>query len=234
MQNMFDIVLLRGVMSRVGEEEGVAHLWYRLGEGAVVEEVAGVQVYVDGELFDVLPVGDHGVGEAWLPLDRGVSHRVELVAVQEDVWRARDVQAWEPPVVDRAGVAVLRDERLPAGAGVRVALDGDTVHQAAMWGPGDPRSGFGGWFGVGGFGFDAASGPGLGEGPLGWGPLGSDGEPWRWRDGRLPAGEHSVTAEATDSGGRVVEASTATVTIAANPLPGGVRATMDGAWVLRW
>jgi hypothetical protein len=76
-------------------------------------------------------------------------------------------------------------------------LDDGQVPRIPLWPRDEHRGGFGVLFGYGGFGHDDATGPGVGEGQLGCGPLGSDGTAWRWRARGLDAGGHTLEVRAT-------------------------------------
>jgi hypothetical protein len=98
-----------------------------------------------------------------------------------------------PPTQPAASLSLLRDISLPVDALVTVRDDTTGLgERIAMFEPGDPRGGFGAVFGEGGFGYDASTGPGLGAGELGFGPLGSDGNALRWRSERLHPGTNSI------------------------------------------
>jgi len=200
----FELTLGRAVMQDHGEHDGLVHLWWR--DRSAAERL--VQVYVNGELADV--IADPQQRELWLIIDRSRPHRIELLAVPADepdaLWQARPdrLSSWDPPIQSSAEALVLRDESLPVDTKIEVAVDGETVAVGNLW-PGDAaRSGFGGWFGLGDFGQDAASGLGLGRGELGLGPLGRDGTAWRWSDPTLKPGPHVVTLTAKSVEGRRV------------------------------
>ncbi|MEM8737672.1 MAG: hypothetical protein AAGG38_04240 [Planctomycetota bacterium] len=197
--SVFGLVLGRAVEDRYGEHDGLVHVWWRL----VSEQEVWVRVYIDGVLTEV--VTDPGQRDVWLVTDRTRACHVELcaVAVGETAWSA---ERWDVRERDRVGVVMLRDETFAVDARVRVELAGGVKVESAMW-PGDAaRSGFGGLFGLGGFGRDAASGLGLGRGELGHGPLGIDGEAWRWRSPALPDGAYAVGVSVRDAAGRRVSA----------------------------
>lgn len=203
-QEVFELVLARPTATEGGEDAGAVHVWWSAPEQG--ERV--VQVYLDGRLVEVSQ--DPSVRELWLICDRRRAHRVELVAVDvndpDGVWKEHPeaLRSWEPAVRGEASLAVMRDEGLPVDTHLKVLVDGEVVDRGAMWPASEHRGGFGGIFGVGEFGYDAATGLGLGFGELGIGPLGSDGTAWRWRRGGLPGGAHEVELGAEDTAGRVV------------------------------
>lgn len=191
-QHVFQLVLARPMIGTTGDDPALVHLWWR----APQQGERLVQVYVDDELYDVTA---HTQQRAmWLLLNRTQPHRIELLAVDpaavSDVWQPQPtlLGQWSPPVRDVAAVSVLRDEALPVDAQLAIEVDGQAAANVPLW-PGDePRGGFGALFGQGGFGADAATGPGLGEGELGVGPLGADGTALHWRRPNLPDGERQL------------------------------------------
>jgi len=203
-QSVFDLVLLRPVDRRDGPDPALAHLWWVAPEQG--ERL--VQVYVNSVLYDVTLHAEQR--EMWLGLDRRKSLRIELLAVHPDeprgVWTARPelLQSWSPPMESEAQLALSRDPSLPIDTQITLQVDGETLEQTPLWSAATPRGGFGALFGEGGFGLDGATGPGLGLGELGFGPLGSDGSAWRWRRGDIVDGPHALRVEATDRGGRPV------------------------------
>jgi len=231
-QSVFELVLLRGINTATGEHPRLAHLHWR----APQQGRCLVQVYVDDELFDVS--SDYAQREMWLPLDRSAQHRIELLAVdpqRADVWRAypEALRTWQPDASARLHVALLRDEALPADTRLSFTLNDEPAGCAAMWDAHAHRGGFGGLFGEGAFGFDAATGPGLGEGELGMGPLGADSAALPWRSAPLDAGTHTLRITAHDAAGRA--SSPALVhTATTSPLPAPPRAlTVDQEFTLR-
>lgn len=229
-QDGFEVTLARPAVHGAGEEAALVHLWWRRSNDGQL-----VQVYVDDELADVTV--EPGQREMWLLLDRSRAHRIELLAVHpEEVWVARPelLRQWSPRVRDVAKVAVLRDEALAVDARVRVAVDGQVVDEAPMWPSDVHRSGFGGLFGEGGFGVDAATGPGLGAGELGMGALGADGSAWRWRGVGLAEGAHTVSVSAVNANGAaaaVVAEREVVIQPLARPTAG---VTVDEDFTLRW
>jgi hypothetical protein len=185
-----------------------------------------VQVYVNGQLYDVS--ADRAVREMWVRLDRVRDVRVDVLAVDpRSAWLPRRIEGTrltqDSVQVEAIGgmvdLHVLRDERLPIDATVQVLVDGASEGAAALWGPSDERSGFGGLFGIGEFGRDAAAGCGFAAGQWGVGPFGSDGRAWQWRR-RLGAGEHELCIRICDAAGRMLGdpvCRTVTVTDPARP-----------------
>ncbi|HEX7008492.1 MAG TPA: hypothetical protein VF184_00830, partial [Phycisphaeraceae bacterium] len=128
-QEVFELVLAREVAHAGGACGALVHLAWRSGQQA--DRL--VQVYVDGELYDV--TSDPAQRQMWLILDRSREHRIELLAVEEEVWAARPelLGSWRPAVRDAVEVAVLRDESLLVGTRVSVRLDGVEVDEGPMW-----------------------------------------------------------------------------------------------------
>jgi len=195
-QAIFELILARPVTIPAGEHPAMVHLWWR----AAQQGERLVQVYVDDELYDV--TADVMQRELWLLLDRAHTHRIELLAVStDDPWRAMPemLNAWQPRVKDTAQVTVLRDETLAVDTRINVQVDDKPLDEGVLWPSEAHRSGFGALFGEGGFGFDAATGPGLGMGELGHGVLGADGAAWRWKRRNLSAGDHTLKLTTKDS-----------------------------------
>lgn len=200
-QDVFELTLARPVATPVGEHATDVHLWWR----APMQGERLVQIYVDGALHDV--TADATQRAVWLSLDRTRPHRIELLALPAThAWHdhADRLAGWDPEPSSSAMIQLLRDEALPPDAVVHVAVDDEPTEAAPLW-PGEvARSGFGGLFGLGRFGFDDAAGPGLGIGELGFGPLGRGGTRWRWSRDDLPAGGHTLTVEARDAAGHAL------------------------------
>lgn len=220
-ENSIELALGRSVLTEAGEHDSLVHVWWRNAPG----DGCFVQVYVNGELTEVSD--DPAQRDLWLVLDRARAWRIELLAVSADaadeLWKPRPelLTQWSPPVIDRAEVRVLRDEALPVDTRLSVVLAGQPVpgSKRPLWSDDTPRSGFGGLFGVGGFGRDAAAGLGLGRGELGFGPLGTDAEAWRWTQTHLPPGEHELAVAATDAAGHSVASTLDLPTVTADALP---------------
>ena len=230
-QDIFELTLARPATTATGEHPHRVHLWWRAPEQG--ERL--VQVYIDGQLHDA--TAHSGQRDLWLTLDRSHPHRIELLAVDPDCVCqdfAHLLTAWSPDVRDTAAITILRDETLPADTQIEIAIDGQRVASEPMWQADTHRSGFGNLFGLGGFGIDDATGPGLGLGELGMGVLGADGNAWRWREPRLPAGEHTITTTATTADGQPLTAPiTQTVTIDQLPEPAR-NLTLDPDFTLHW
>jgi len=233
-QDVFELVVARAVLAAGAEHSWLVHLWWRAPEQG--ERV--VQVYVDGELVDV--VGWLEERETWLVLDRARKHRIELLAVATEngteVWKAypRALGSWQPAVAGEVEITLLRDERLAADTTVSVGVDGAELDEGLMWSAVDHRGGFGALFGVGSFGQDDATGVGLGAGELGMGLLGADGTAWRWRRRDVGEGGHAMTVEArADSG--VMVADTLSLTQEVQALPGeAVGFGIDSGYIASW
>ncbi|MFW6059380.1 MAG: hypothetical protein ACODAQ_04320 [Phycisphaeraceae bacterium] len=230
-QDIFELTLARPVTLLAGEHPALVHLWWR----CVSPNERLVQVYVDDELYDVTAEPEQR--EMWLVLDRAEAHRIELLAVPIDqAWRPQPemLASWQPRVDDVARLTVLRDETLAVDAQVTVRVDGQPMDQAPLWPSDAHRGGFGGLFGEGGFGIDAATGPGLGVGEFGYGPLGADGTAWRWTHRRLEAGMHELSLTAIDHAGQpVADGVSRTVQIdrLAEPVS---RIEFENDFTLRW
>lgn len=187
LSEVFEQVLLRSATL-----PGVLHLtWIASQQGQRL-----VQVYVNGALYDVSM--NAGQREMWLHTDGLRDVGVELRMVEAD-------EAW----MDQSGrpvgeLAMLRDEGLPIDARGVVSVDGADAVEGRLWDAMDFRSGFGGLFGEGEFGHDAASAPGMGMGEFGVGAMGMDGVAWRWASQALAAGEHVLALRVTDMTGRTI------------------------------
>ncbi|MEX1017514.1 MAG: hypothetical protein WDZ31_12295 [Phycisphaeraceae bacterium] len=235
-QDIFELTLARPATHAQGDDAMQVHLWWR----APQQGDRLVQVYVDGALYDVTAWPAQRA--MWLLLDRTRAHRIELLAVDPaaeggDVWRARPelLRTWSPTVPDVAAVTVLRNETLPVTAELGLAVDDGPATVTPLWPADVARGGFGALFGEGGFGSDAATGPGLGEGELGVGPLGADGVAWHWRHTHLPDGTRTLALNLHDPTGQPLLASPAERLLTIEHLP----APADGMWIdepatLRW
>ncbi|MEO1235561.1 MAG: hypothetical protein AAFX76_02105 [Planctomycetota bacterium] len=231
---LLSAVVGRAVLDEAGEHDTLVHLQWRPPDTPVA-----IQVYVNGDLADV--VADSSSHEAWLILDRASVQEVELLALPlhnaVDVWAGPPTSngGFETTATSRIQVALLRDETLPIDTKIGVLIDGNRVGEALFWNESDPRSGFGGLFGVGGFGRDAASGPGLGRGELGYGPLGIDGTAWRWRSLPLESGEHALELEASDAMGVSVGSASDLGSFATAPTPSPAsHLSIDADFTLNW
>ncbi|MFA7235871.1 MAG: hypothetical protein WC058_03315 [Phycisphaeraceae bacterium] len=211
----FEQVLLRSTTL-----PGVLHLtWIAWQQGQRL-----VQVYVNGVLYDVSM--DAGQREMWLHTDGLGDVGVELRMVEAD-------EAW----MDQSGrpaaeLAMSRDEGLPIDARVVVSVDGADAAEGRLWDAMDFRSGFGGLFGEGEFGHDAAGAPGSGMGEFGVGAMGMDGVAWRWA-GKLARGTHALSLRVEDGSGRTIAqvGGARVVEIEANAKPAsGV--SVDGSFVM--
>ncbi len=201
-------VLARPLVTEAGDDPSLVHVWWGCRTWA--------SVYVDGEWVE------EGWGEAWIFVKRGLGCEVEV--------RVGSQAGFAKPQA-----AVVRDEALAVDAHVMVSVDGAAVDEGAMW-PGDEsRGGFGALFGVGSFGLDDAAGPGLGEGELGAGPLGSDGTALRWRRADLPAGEHTIALRVTDARGLdIAEPVTLPVVMIERPPTPASRWSITPQFTLAW
>ena len=218
-QEIFEMTIARPVVWASGEDDSLVHLWW----SAPDQGDRLVQVYVDGRLTDVSSSSNQR--EMWLMLDRSRPRRIELLAIDEadddGAWREYShlLNQWQPEICGEATVSLVRDERLPVDSHMLVQVDGNTVDQGMLWPADESRSGFGGIFGVGDFGYDSATGPGLGVGELGMGLLGLDGTAWRWRRDDLAAGEHEITIMTEDASGQTAASPLVMEDVAIERLP---------------
>jgi len=228
-------VLARSILTSSGEHPTLAHLWWSApGQGDRL-----VQVYVQGELYDVTL--DISQREMYLILDRTHTNRIELLAVPADdpeaAWRPQPdlLASWNPSVNSTAQVRLVRDEALAVDTQVLVSVNGASLDHGPMWPNDVPRSGFGALMGVGCFGFDDATGPGLGLGDLGAGPLGADGFAWRWRRDDLPLGVYDIDLATVSHAGLAVTNPLTFQNVAIDDLLEPVTGlTLDGAFTLSW
>lgn len=163
-----------------------------------------VQVYVNAEL--AAHSASPSEREAWLLVDAGKHTQIELLAVEPMMATSpqADCLAGATPAVQPvASFALSRSYALPTDAQLVVQVDSDGGEQRIAFFADDvPRGGFGSVFGEGGFGYDAATGPGLGVGDLGYGPLGIDGRALRWRDDAIADGVHVINLSLQDAAGQ--------------------------------
>lgn len=197
-QEVFELVLARPVKVPDLQHGRLVHLLWRAPD----QGDRLVQFYLNGRL------SGHALSstqrEAWLILDHESHTQIELLAVDpgsatEDL--ANELSGVSPATQPAGALTVLRDLSLPAGTSLGVAVDGLPAERVALFAPGDARGGFGAVFGEGGFGYDASTGPGLGMGGLGFGPLGSDGGALRWRNDSLASGQHTIDLSLQDAAG---------------------------------
>lgn len=184
--DIFKSVHALPVMTDAGEHPHLINVMWVLHEASP----HAVQIYVDGTLRDTATCKNQS--SMWLALDRSRAHVISLLGVdpsQAFLEQSNELQSFEPVFVSHWSTSMLRDESLPADAVVHIELDGQTQHRRPLWESHIARSGFGSLFGVGDFGSDAITGPGLGYGALGHGPLGSDASPFVFKK-RL---EHDTT-----------------------------------------
>jgi len=234
-QIVFDLVLARPVMTPSGEHLRLAHLWW----SAPSQGDRLVQVYVQGELYDVTL--DITQREIYLNLDRTRTNRIELLAVPADdpeaVWRPQPdmLTSWSPGVVSATELRIVRDEALAIDTQVVVSIDGTNLDHGSMWPNDVPRSGFGALMGMGCFGFDDATGPGLGIGDLGAGSLGADGFAWFWHRGDLGPGVYNLDLTTVNHAGLPTANPLGFLDVAIDDLPAPVAGlTLDEAFTLSW
>ncbi len=234
-QNVFELVLARPVVTAMGEHRALVHLWW----SAPQQGNRLVQVYVDGTLTETSH--DPGQRELWLMCDRSRGHRVELLAVDaadpDTLTREHPelLNSWDPPINGELSLSLIRDLRLPVDTRVVIEVDGQQVAEEPMWPATEHRGGFGAVFGEGEFGYDAVTGPGLGRGELGMGPLGSDGTAWNWRSSAINVGSHTVDVMALDSSGQVLVNNVSTTDVVVDSLPAPAASfSIDPDFTLRW
>ena len=198
------LTLGRPVVHEAGDHDALVLVSWQWADPATPSP--RVQVYANHTLIAVSH--DDEPPELWLILDRQQPQVIELLPVDP----AHPDAAWTPQpdsltayASDRLTLptpAVGRDESWPIDTRLRVDLDGQPAAQGDLWPAGEPRSGFGGLFGIGGFGQDAAAGPGLGLGELGYGPLGRDATAWRCPLPPTTPGQHQLRLTALGRDGQ--------------------------------
>ena len=136
-----------------------------------------VQLYVDQRLAAVTTHPDDR--EATLLIDPSHRRTIEPLAVDADsagLEMPHALASWHRGERHAMTAEVMRDERFAPDAALRRwSMAKNRGNRTAVGSRRHARSGFGGLFGLGGFGFDHAAGPGLGRGSSG-GPLGADGD----------------------------------------------------------
>jgi hypothetical protein len=221
-QEVYELVLARNVVTPAGEDPSLVHLWWR----APLQGDRLTQVYLDGRLIDVTLTTSQR--ELWIACDRSVPHRVDLLAVRADdpeqLWRDRSaaLQSLHDAPASRATLAIARDPTLPVDTMLHITLDDHAMHSSPLWAEHDDRSGLGASLGIASLGTDLPTGHGLGSpvSELGFGPLGTDGVPWRWQSDELITGSHTLSLTATDRLDRpVAEPITRTILTHAPPSP---------------
>jgi hypothetical protein len=210
-RDVFELVLARPVVSAGAQHARLVHLWWR----APMQGDRLVQVYVNDGLYDVTL--DPTVRETLLVLDRTRPNRIELLAVMADdpqaVWRPQPalLTSWKPHITSDARVSLVRDIDLPVATQLVVSVDGAITNHGPMWPATETRSTPGD---------DTMTGLGLGVGELGAGPLGYDGNAWRWKRDDLAQGSQTVRIDALDHTGQAVaDPLEFAVTIEQLPLP---------------
>lgn len=160
-----------------------------------------VLAYVDGRFAGMTHQTDQR--ELWLQMDPSISHEVQLWAIS-----AEQAAGLIPPMTSgssaMATLTIRRDETWPVQTQLRWSVNDQQQPTLPLWSQLQPRSGFGGLFGQGGFGFDDAAGFGLGRGELAEGPLGSDSTNWRFHAGHWSSQNHQVQLQAIDASGQPI------------------------------
>lgn len=156
-----------------------------------------LQVYVDDQLACLHL--DAAQSSTWLRIDRSQSRRLSALLVPNDepadLQRAtpQRLEPDDPPYPATANLLIARSPAAPDDASLEVRRQPDLPPDTAPLWPGHlGRPGFGGLFGIDDHGFDHATGPGLGRGQLGMGPLGADGVAAQWHDPLAPQGTYTV------------------------------------------
>jgi hypothetical protein len=243
-QDVFTLVLARRVAASSGAAPGLVHLTWRAPEQG--ERL--VMVFADGVHMATSDSPEQC--EMWLRCPSHQAVVIELVAVDPAAvsalpWRngltaaraaAVDADAEALPVFRRGlNLALFRDERWPIDTRIRVSVDGQAVHEALLWPMAVHRGGLGALFGVGAFGFDHVTGPGLGAGALGQGPLGADNSLWCWNDVDASPGEHTLSLTAVDGQGHAVALASDPVTQTVDALPAPAASfTITPDFTLQW
>jgi hypothetical protein len=228
-QDIFELVLLDPAVS--GATSLARLTWRAPQQGNRV-----VQAYVNGRLYDVTATADQP--EMWLWLDRSIDLHVQLLAVPAELARAdlsAELDGWSPRLNTGAELAILRDESLAVDSRVVVSVDGAAEPARALWSTRDHRGGLGALFGIGGFGRDEATAPGLGLGEFATGRFGVDGSALRWRRDDLPPGEHAIDLHVEDARGRRIAELDEPIQVTIDALPQPARdLQLDDDFVLHW
>ena len=217
-QSVFDVFLARPVAAPDLQQGRLIHLqWSAPQQGDRL-----VQFYVDGELAGYTLTSSQR--ESWLLIDACSHTQIEALAVAPGAVTKPMPDALggvEPVTNPAASLVVMRDQTLPIDSVVQIAFDDPPApDQTPLFAPSAPRGGFGAVFGEGGFGFDASTGPGLGLGQLGYGPLGTDGLALHWRHDGLDPGEHAIELTLRDArGSNLVDPLTLQTSITRLPEP---------------
>ena len=219
-QDVFELVLARPVAWPDLQHARLVHVqWWAPDQGERL-----VQLYANGEL--TASSSSPTQREAWLLTETNGHVQIELLAVRPEDVRTPWPEALagvEPVVHVDASLTLLRDVALPPDAAVSIRVDEQIdIDTIALFDAHTPRAGYGSVFGTGGFGYDAATGLGLGLGELGYGPLGIDGDALRWRDNSLARGDHTVYVSLLDREGNPAASELErAVSIARLPEPAG-------------
>lgn len=229
-QAVFERVVARPVAPPDTQHGRLVHvLWVAPQQGDRL-----VQLYVNGRLAEVSRSSADRA--AWLLLDPSSHHEIELLAVDRadaTLDLSARLAGHPVPTMPAVDLALLRAYEQPIDAAVSIGLESAGIDdRTPLFASDSPRGGFGAVFGEGGFGYDAATGPGLGLGELGYGPLGIDGQALRWRHTALPAGEHAFTVALRTDAGTVSE-QTLTRSVARLPDP-PTNLALDADLTLTW
>ena len=227
-QAVFETSAVRAVWNGTDEHVGLVQVAWRGQTGGYA-----VQVYVEGAWA---AVSGSGASWVWLLLDRSSVQRVELLAVDPSE-AAKDYHQRLPGLArssdGRVQAAVRRDLSWPVDSKVRFTID-DQMHERVVWSASTDRPGFGGLFGEGAFGYDDATGPGLGMTGLGEGALGMDVGALRFESEALDAGRYEASLRLTDRAGRARSGALELGEVEVLPWPGAVEGVVVEGSSMHW
>jgi hypothetical protein len=162
-----------------------------------------LQIYVNGELFDV--VTRAGVDRCLLRLDRGEQHLIELHPVDaREPWQERPagVSGFDDPPTCGLRLDMPRDpEALDPTLRIGLRVEDELALIAPIWPANAARPGFGVRFGEEDFGYSFAVGPGFGATEAGEGPFGCGGTRLRHVLDLPPGQTHEIEAVLIDRAG---------------------------------
>ncbi len=196
-------VQVRPVHDAVGEHAALVHAAWRLTDPGFV-----VRIHVDDAVVDVLT--DAAQRDAWLVCDRRVAHHVRLTTYPRAY--AHEAFTMQPrpippvaPLCDAAGrFSYIAHQSLPPDALLRVTIDGQPHVGIPLWPADTPRCGLGSMLGMDALGVDGAMAPGLGQGQLGVGPCGIDGQALAIALPILNPQPHNIELQPTSATGAVI------------------------------
>jgi hypothetical protein len=193
-------ISVRPVYDEAGEHPALLHVTWRLTDATRV-----VRIHLDGALAEV--ASDPAMREAWIVCDRRLPHAVALSTFPRE--QAHDAWVMQPnpvaplaPACSSAGhFSFIADQSLPLDAQLCISIDGDIHTTTPLWRADGPRAGLGSLLGQGALGIDGLMCRGLGQGQLGAGPCGVDGDALEFALPILPAGAHNIALRTTDADG---------------------------------